>query len=557
MRLLRYLLVRSRPYSTLPVLRKYESECVTACVDALNSGKRRIAVSMGTHDGKTKIFSHLIDQIRKPEGKVLILADRNSIAVQAHGLLSSYNPGLNVQLEAGTKEASPEAEVVIARIGPLQKDRLFKFAPGHFDTIIINDVLHKVTKQYLEVLDHYRATNVIGYSCTLVRPKKEEKDKVFEHLVYHQTLQDYAKQGWLCEVMFSKKDLPLMHVGDEIDFEKMDLRLLEIYQNLTKNNKYKSTVIYCKDAERAKGVTRLFQSKGIKAEIGGTGRSGKKVLDKLKNGQIPVLVCTTALAKGPMIPEIDSIICDRTSRSFNFKSQIVRSVLSSHPGKDCVAIVDIDDKTSVQNVVFAPAIFGLSASGEGSLTELFKQDEQRQLDERDSILPNLCDFESLQEMLEDDHPHEEDMKPATEDQRQKLLSLCKNSDYICLAAMAVAYARVANKALETETPVITLDEFTELWNAVIEDFASSTDGVSSWTKMLQPGYTDQFMEKYYLNMVQAAHFIVGFNKEVSQVGEFGTVQEHLNTIPQYQVWNSVLQRTHWLTPDEYLEWRIV
>jgi ATP-dependent helicase IRC3 len=80
--------MRFRLFSTL---RDYQQECIKKSLDSWKNGSRRIAVSLPVGSGKTVIFSNLI---RNLEGKVMVLAHRKELLVQAFLQIQKFCPDL-------------------------------------------------------------------------------------------------------------------------------------------------------------------------------------------------------------------------------------------------------------------------------------------------------------------------------------------------------------------------------------------------------------------------------------------------------------------------------
>lgn len=103
------------PYTaeTRVALRPYQKEAINACVEALNSGKRRIGVSSPTGSGKTTMFMNLIPRIPPRNGgtQVLILVGSVELAHQAENAARALLPGYSVEVEQAKRVASAHADM--------------------------------------------------------------------------------------------------------------------------------------------------------------------------------------------------------------------------------------------------------------------------------------------------------------------------------------------------------------------------------------------------------------------------------------------------------------
>ena len=95
-------------------LRPYQQECLNTILTKINKGVRLQLVSMATGLGKTTIFAHLPEYVKKSGKKTLILAHREELLEQAKAEILRISPKLRIEIEQGKKEASPEADIIIA-----------------------------------------------------------------------------------------------------------------------------------------------------------------------------------------------------------------------------------------------------------------------------------------------------------------------------------------------------------------------------------------------------------------------------------------------------------
>lgn len=101
-------------HSDTPItLRPYQEEAISACVNALNDGKKRIGVSSPTGSGKTTMFMNLIPRIpsRNGRGQVLILVGSVELAHQAENAARALLPGHSVEVEQAKRVASGTSDM--------------------------------------------------------------------------------------------------------------------------------------------------------------------------------------------------------------------------------------------------------------------------------------------------------------------------------------------------------------------------------------------------------------------------------------------------------------
>ena len=106
-------------------LRAYQSEALTAVLDAYKAGKRRVIVSLPTGTGKTVVFAHF-PRVLNMKKRLLVLAHREELLLQARDKFRSIDPELKVEIEqAGTHACL--WRIVISPVIPQDSPVLLRF----------------------------------------------------------------------------------------------------------------------------------------------------------------------------------------------------------------------------------------------------------------------------------------------------------------------------------------------------------------------------------------------------------------------------------------------
>src|SRR5205807_201586 len=122
-------------------LRAYQSEALNAVCDAYRSGKRRVIVSLPTGTGKTVVFAHF-PRFFKMKKRLLVLAHREELLLQARDKFLSTDPELTVGIEQSSSHAPADAKVVIASVPTLGRaggTRLSRLNPDEFFLIVVDE----------------------------------------------------------------------------------------------------------------------------------------------------------------------------------------------------------------------------------------------------------------------------------------------------------------------------------------------------------------------------------------------------------------------------------
>lgn len=97
----------------------------------------------------------------------------------------------------GNHQASGTADITVASIQSIMSgNRLEKFDPLRYKLILVDEVHHIVSSQYLDMLEHFSlrhpadwtkvpAPTLVGVSATFSRFDGRKLGAVIDHIVYH------------------------------------------------------------------------------------------------------------------------------------------------------------------------------------------------------------------------------------------------------------------------------------------------------------------------------------------------------------------------------------
>ncbi|CUS23516.1 LAQU0S10e02234g1_1 [Lachancea quebecensis] len=378
-------------YSSL-ALRDYQHECVDRCLDSINQGQRRIGVSLATGGGKTVIFSSLIDRLRRESGKsnhkTLILVHRRELAQQACRVLRAFFPTLNFQMEMGNYKCDLEStDVVVASVQSLVR-RLERYDPSSIDLIIIDEAHHAAAKSYLRILEHFKADHkdsalpVVGFSATFERADNKALSTVIDEIVYHRGILEMIDDKWLCEGRFTTvsvsldlsgvavtgSDFNIGGLSKVVNTKEVNKVVLQTYFKKMDEHKLKSTLLFGCDIKHIETLHALFVKHGVNAQyVTGKTRQSERdaVVEDFKHGKIEVLMNCGVFTEGTDIPNVDSILLCRPTKSRSLLVQMIGRGLRVHHSKEHCHIVDFVGASSV-GVVSFPTLAGV----EGVNTDL-------------------------------------------------------------------------------------------------------------------------------------------------------------------------------------------
>ncbi|KAM3162484.1 putative ATP-dependent helicase IRC3 [Lachancea thermotolerans] len=387
-----------RSYSSL-ALRDYQHECIDRCLESISQGRRRIGVSLATGGGKTVIFSNLIDRLRRDSGKsgyrTLILVHRRELAQQACRVLQAFFPGLNFQIEMGNYKCDiNSADVVVASVQSLIR-RLERYDPSSIDLIIIDEAHHAAAKSYLRILEHFKANHkdsilpVVGFSATFERADNKALSAVIDEIVYHRGILEMIDDKWLCEGRFTTvsvsldlsdvavtgSDFNIDGLSKVVNTKEVNKVVLQTYLQKRDLHKLRSTLLFGCDIKHIETLHSLFVKHGVNAQyVTGKTRQSERdaIVEDFKRGRIEVLMNCGVFTEGTDIPNVDSILLCRPTKSRSLLVQMIGRGLRLHHSKKHCHIIDFVGASSV-GVVSFPTLAGVEAVSTG-LDEATLQD---------------------------------------------------------------------------------------------------------------------------------------------------------------------------------------
>ena len=114
----------------------------------------RTLLVIPTAGGKTIVFAE-IAQKRLEVGRVLLLAHTEELIDQARDKMRRAN-GLESDLEKAENRASLESPLVVSSMQTLSRQaRLERFAPDHFQTIILDEAHHCLSPSYRRIIEYF------------------------------------------------------------------------------------------------------------------------------------------------------------------------------------------------------------------------------------------------------------------------------------------------------------------------------------------------------------------------------------------------------------------
>lgn len=174
-------------------LRPYQQEAREAVEQEWEQGHDKTLLVLPTGCGKTIVFAKITEDRVRAGDRVLILAHRGELLEQAADKI-----GKATGLVCATEKAEESClgswyRVTVGSVQTLMRpQRLSRFDPHYFDTIIIDEAHHAVSDSYGRILEHFGDARVLGVTATPDRGDMRNLGAVFDSLAYNTLLDTVA-----------------------------------------------------------------------------------------------------------------------------------------------------------------------------------------------------------------------------------------------------------------------------------------------------------------------------------------------------------------------------
>lgn len=307
-----------------------------------------------THNcGKTIIFSEITKREVLKNHKVLILAHREELLLQAQDKLFKTT-GLYAELEKGkSSTVDSETPVVIGSIQTLcRARRLNQFTPDTFDCIIIDEAHHCLSESYQRVLWYFKNAHVLGVTATPDRGDKKELAEYFNSTAYQYNLLDAIKDGYLTPINLIKLDVSIdlsnVHIKNG-DYDENDLGdsirpyLYDIALKLKANCFGRKIAVFLPLISISQEFAEIMNEMGFSAvEVNGSSPDRQEKLQAFEQGQYNVITNAMLIIEGWDCPAVDCIVVLRPTKIRSLYTQMVGRGLRLSPetGKRDCQVVD-------------------------------------------------------------------------------------------------------------------------------------------------------------------------------------------------------------------------
>ena len=374
--------------------RYYQHKAITAALEAIARGERRILLTLATGTGKTSIAFQIAwklfqakwslagEPTRRP--RILFLADRNILADQAYNAFSAFPPDAVARIDPDAlrkrggrtpKNASVFFTIFQTFMTGEGAPVFTNYPPDFFDFIVI-DECHRGGAQdestWRQILEHFEPAVQLGLTATPKRQHNADTYSYFGEPVYTYALRDGIEDGFLTpfkvrqmastidEYTYVPDDVVIqgkVEQGERFAEEDFNRRIIiperelsRVREFMSQTDQNQKTLVFCATQEHAALVRDLINQVKDNSDpnychrvTANDGAVGDQHLRNFQDNEktVPTVLTTSQkLSTGVDALNIRHIVLMRPIRSMIEFKQIIGRGTRTFEGKDFFTIWD-------------------------------------------------------------------------------------------------------------------------------------------------------------------------------------------------------------------------
>ena len=348
-------------------------EALEALAGSRDSGFRRGLVVLATDLGKTWLAA--FDSTRMGARRILFVAHREEILSQAAQTFIRIRPKSRVGLYMGQSHDA-EVDVLCASVQTLARAaHLERFAPQHFDYVVIDEFHHAAAATYRRLLGHFAPAFLLGLTAT---PDRTDQSDILslcdDNLVFTRNLFEGIQAKLLAPFHYygildesvDYREVPWRN--GRFDTEQLSNKLATLARarhavREWRSRAQKRTLAFCVSIAHAEYMSSQFRNVGIAsaAVYAGSALGRAQALEQLRDGQLSVVFSVDLFNEGVDLPGIDTVMMLRPTESkILFLQQLGRGLRVSDEKQHLVVLDFIGNH---QSFLQKPqALFGVGAT---------------------------------------------------------------------------------------------------------------------------------------------------------------------------------------------------
>src|SRR5713226_5625292 len=349
------------------ILYPFQREAKEAVLRHWENGNRAALVSLPTGSGKTIVFSDILQSsLSGTKDKGLVLVHRDELLRQAMEKLRLVWPTAGIStVEAGY--GSYAGQITIASVMSIVR-RVDKVP--RIDKVVTDEAHHAPARSWLKIYKRigelFQGWQHLGVTATPIRSKgASDLEAIFGKPVYVKSIFELIVEGYLSPlkglevrtetsvegVGVQGGDFIVEELSRVINTRERNRLVVENYLELAADRK---ALVFAADLNHARSLTAMFKTQGVSAAwVSGETRLSlrRSFLEKLRNGELKVIVNCMVFTEGFDEPSLDAILVARPTRSLVLYCQMIGRGLRPYPGKKNCLFIDFVDNSSKHRLI--------------------------------------------------------------------------------------------------------------------------------------------------------------------------------------------------------------
>ena len=330
---------------------------------------RRVLAQLPTGGGKTVVFGKIARDFVQKKQKVLILAHREELILQAArkvGKITNSEIGI---IKAGY-QPNEEALIQVASVQSLV-NRLDSVT--NISLVIIDESHHATANTYQKILTAFPKAYQLGVTATPVRLDSSGFEDIFDRLISGISVGDLIDKGYLSKFKLFADPHPMSTKGVRKlngDYSVNEIaqanNVVELAGNLISSyQKYadgKSCVVFAINVVHSMAIAYRYNQVGIPAcHLDGATpvKERQEALRKFSTGEIKVISNCALFDEGLDIPALELVQIARPTQSLSRWLQMVGRALRTAPNKEYAIILDHTNNWSLHGLPTRPRAWSL------------------------------------------------------------------------------------------------------------------------------------------------------------------------------------------------------
>ena len=336
-------------------LRNYQQKIIHDIFQHWKNGRKRVLMQSGTGTGKTRMFNHVAALAEKKGHRVLIVADRRELIMQAWKSLFEVS-GIHAGIIMSGVTPAYHLPVQIASVQTLNR-RSF---PPDINLVIIDECRGSVAPTYAPIFGQYKDAFFLGVDATPIRTNGQGFDHIYQELVHGPSIKEMELAGALVPANVKVNPInqaALSRVGmiggdyDEGQLARMmmgDGIMAGLVASKQKHAPGEKTICFAVNIPHSKAIVAKYNEAGIKAlHVDGdfSIEDRARAFKAFEHGDVEVLVNVGIATYGYDNPSITCVQLARPTKSLALYLQMVGRGARPFTSKDglkklCYTILD-------------------------------------------------------------------------------------------------------------------------------------------------------------------------------------------------------------------------